>query len=193
MEELRNILLGQLYLTEEHFQSLWGRIEFRHLSKMDFLIRQGSVCTFIAFIFSGNMRSFITAKKGQVNNDFYFPGNFATAYTSFLVQSPTNCNIEALTEVELGLITRQTLNNLIDEDPIWLKLSAFISNTYFIRKCKRETSFLKEDAAGRLQQLLAQYPGIEQMIPQHHIASYLGIQPESLSRLKSHQTATKPT
>jgi CRP-like cAMP-binding protein len=185
MDALRDVLVGRLNLTEAHDQILKGQMKIKSLSKKQFLIREGNTCNFIAFVLSGSLRSFITTKENQFNNDFYFDGSFATAYTSYLTQQPTNCNIEALTDVEVGLISRETLDGLIKEDVSWLKLTAFISDTYFIRKCKRETSFLKSDAAGRLEQLLAMYPKIQQKVSQYHIASYLGIQPESLSRLKN--------
>lgn len=184
MDELQQLLLRQLNLTEAHYQILRDRMKIKDLHKKQYLIREGGTCNFIAFVLAGTMRSFVTTKDDQFNNDFYFEGSFATAYTSYLTQRPTNCNIEALTDVRLGLIDRETLGELINEDPSWLKLTAFISDSYFIRKCKRETSFLKDNAAGRLNQLLSLYPGIQQKVSQYHIASYLGIKPESLSRLK---------
>ena len=184
MDELQRLLLGQLNLTEAHYQVLRERMNIKDLHKKQYLIHEGSTCNFIAFVLAGTMRSFVTTKDDQFNNDFYFEGDFATAYTSYLTQQPTNCNIEALTDVRLGLIDRETLTGLINEDPSWLKMTAFISDSYFIRKCKRETSFLKDSAAGRLDQLLSLYPGIQQKVSQYHIASYLGIKPESLSRLK---------
>ena len=64
-------------------------------------------------------------------------------------------------------------------------LMKYIADTLFIKKCRKETSLLMDDALERYKLLLRTYPHIEQHVSQYHIASYLGIKPESLSRLKS--------
>ena len=131
------------------------------------------------------MRSFISkGESDEWNNDFYFENDFVSAYTSFLTSSPTNCNIQALTNVHVVYITAEQYQELLSRDKEWFKLGKYIAETFFIRKCKRETSFLKNSAAERLENLLQLYPGIEQRVSQYHIASYLGIKPESLSRIK---------
>jgi CRP-like cAMP-binding protein len=131
------------------------------------------------------MRSFIRAgQTDERNNDFYFEHDFVSAYASFLTSQPTNCNIQALNDVDLVYITAEHYQELLSRDNEWYKLGKYISETFFIRKCKRETSFLKNTAAKRLESVLQLYPGIEQRVSQYHIASYLGVKPESLSRIK---------
>ena len=145
---------------------------------------EGSVCNFIGVVTSGILRSYIRNNDEEFNNDFYPENSFVSAYTSYLTQMPTNCNIQALTDVELNYLTYDQFNKLIAGDSDFLKLGKYISDNYFIRKCKRETSFLKNTASERLENLYTIYPGIEQQVSQYHIASYLGIKPESLSRIK---------
>jgi CRP-like cAMP-binding protein len=123
------------------------------------------------------VRSFIKKGDEEFNNDFYYDYNFISAYTSFLTQQPTNCNIQAITKAEVCYITYRQLQE-------WLRLGKYVSDIFFMRKCKRETSFLLHTAAERLDRIRTIYPGIEQKVSQYHIASYLGIQPESLSRIK---------
>ena len=131
------------------------------------------------------MRSYVTSGElKEFNNDFYFENNFVSAFTSFLTAEPTNCNIQALTDVHIVYITAEQYQDLISRDNEWLKLGKYMAETFFIRKCKRETSFLKQPAGKRLEGVLQLYPGIEQRVSQYHIASYLGVKPESLSRIK---------
>lgn len=184
MESLRAIFTEVLGLNENHFEEFQKELHIKTLTKKEHLIQEGFVCDFIAIIISGTLRSYVQNNDGEFNNDFYLENSFASAYTSFLTQMPTNCNIEALTDVKLYYITRNQFNALIEKDANFLKLAKYISDNYFIRKCKRETSFLKNSAAERLQMIRILYPGIEQKVPQYHIASYLGIKPESLSRIK---------
>lgn len=184
MESLQPIFIETLGLQTEHFEEFCKELHFKSLKKKEHLIQEGSVCDFIAIVISGTMRSYVQNNEGEFNNDFYLENSFVSAYTSFLTQMPTNCNIEALTDVELCYISQKQFQNLIEKDPNFLKLAKYISDNYFIRKCKRETSFLKNSAAERFEMIKKLYPNIEQKVPQYHIASYLGIKPESLSRIK---------
>lgn len=184
MDALQAIFTETLGLKPHHYEVFLKELHIKNLKKKEFLIQEGAVCDFIAIIISGTLRSYVQNNDGEFNNDFYLENSFASAYTSFLTQMPTNCNIEALTDVQLYYITHKQFHALIEKDTDFLKLAKYISDSYFIRKCKRETSFLKNSAAERLEMIRKLYPGIEQKVPQYHIASYLGIKPESLSRIK---------
>jgi len=184
MDTLINIFTQELGMETAYFERLSVEMRTRALKKNEHLIREGSVCNFIGVVTSGTMRSYIRKSDDEFNNDFYFKNSFVSAYTSYLTQMPTNCNIQALTDAEITYITYNQFNKLIAEDNDFLKLGKYISDNFFIRKCKRETSFLKNTAAERLENLSTIYPGIEQQVSQYHIASYLGIKPESLSRIK---------
>jgi CRP-like cAMP-binding protein len=184
MESLRAIFTEVLGLNDALFEEFYKELHLKTLKKKEFLIQEGTVCDFIAIVISGTLRSYVQNNDGEFNNDFYLENSFASAYTSFLTQMPTNCNIEALSNSQVYTITHKQFNALIEKDTGFLKLAKYISDNYFIRKCKRETSFLKNSAAERLQMIRVLYPGIEQKVPQYHIASYLGIKPESLSRIK---------
>ena len=170
---------------KQHHAEAFKKIMFtKTLSKKEYLIQEGTVCNFIGIVASGTLRSYLQNNKEEFNNDFYFDNHFISAYTSFLTQKPTKSTIQALTDVEIHYITYDQFNELIEQDVTWLKLAKYISDSFFIRKCRRESSFLKNTAAERLESVLSLYPGIEQKISQYHIASYLGIKPESLSRIK---------
>lgn len=184
MDSLNALFTGKLGLDMNHFEIFCAQLKVKNLKKKAHLIREGSVCNFIGFVSSGTLRSYVRNKEREFNNDFYFDNDFISAYTSFLTQMPTNCNIEALTNSKIHYISYEKLNRLIAQDNAFLKLSKYVSDTYFIRKCKRETSFLKDSASERLKGLFSLYPGIEQRVSQYHIASYLGVKPESLSRIK---------
>jgi CRP-like cAMP-binding protein len=184
MEALISLFTKNLGLNMDHFQAFYAELKVKNLKKKEHLIREGSVCNFIGFVSSGMFRSYIRNNDEEFNNDFYFEHDFVSAYTSFLTQAPTNCNIEALADSTIHYISYEKLNKLIAQDNAFLKLGKYISDTYFIRKCKRETSFLKHSAAERLEALSSLYPGIEQRVSQYHIASYLGVKHESLSRIK---------
>jgi len=183
MEHLKYIFCSKIGLQEHHYNVFMQVAVEKSLRKKQSLITSGSVCDFLGIVTSGILRSFVRSDE-EFNNDFYYDNSFISAYTSFLTRQPTNCNIEAISDSTILYITRGQLEQLIKEDIEWLKFSKYISDTFFIKKCKRETSFLLHSAAERLESIKELYPEIEQKVSQYHIASYLGVKPESLSRIK---------
>jgi DNA-binding HxlR family transcriptional regulator/CRP-like cAMP-binding protein len=170
--------------ADNGFDSLKKVMTVNKIKKNEFLLREGSVCNFIGFVNRGVLRSFVTSDNAEFNNDFYLPDSIVCALTSFLSRNPTNCNIEALEDTEVCLISYDRFIGLVEKDIHWLRFSKTVSDSFFMRKCKRETSLLKHTSHERLQMARSIFPGIEQIVPQYHIASYLGIRAESLSRSK---------
>ncbi len=185
MEFLKTMLVNKIGIRADLTSEFLNIVIKQKILKNEFLISEGETCKNIAFVEEGVFRSFVSGNEMEFNNDFYLPNTIATALTSFLTNTKTNCNIQALTETTIYSLSKAQLNKLIIENDEWIKLSKYISDNYFIRKCKRETSFLKDNASERLKVTLELYPNIEQLVSQYHIASYLGIKPQSLSRLKS--------
>ena len=185
MENLREVITKQIKLTEEQYTHLVSIVKTIDLKKKQYLIQSGSTCSFIGFVETGLLRSFIQKDGDEINIDFYLSNAFVSAYTSFLTQTPANGSIQALVDTKVHLISYADYQNLLKSNDGWYKLGKYVSDTLFIRKCKREASLLMDSANERYQMLIQNYPAIEQLVPQYHIASYLGIKPESLSRIKS--------
>lgn len=193
MELFRRILIESVGLQTHHIDELLKMVRIKSFDSKDFLITEGTVCSYIGFIESGLMRSFVRGKGQEFNTDFYFNNYFVSAYSSFITQQPSDHSIQALTATKLYFISLNQYNRLVAGDLEWLRLGKFLADFFLVRKCKREISFLKQTAAERMESMLEAYPGIEQMVSQFHIASYLGIKPESLSRIKlSKHMANKP-
>lgn len=181
---LTTVFIEQLGLTERHIARFREVARIKKVDKKDFLIKAQTVCDFIGIVVAGSLRSFITGADSEFNNDFYFEGSFISAYTSFLTRKGTNCTIEALMDSVVIYITAEQYQLLIAEDKDWYRFGSYVAEHFYIKKCKRETMFLVDSAAVRLEKVLAMYPGLEQRVQQYHIASYIGIKPESLSRVK---------
>ena len=185
MEAIRNILINEIGLKEEHYPDLKKVLTKVHFKKKEFLIKEGETCSFIGFLEKGALRSYILKDGNEFNIDFYLPGSFVSSYTSFLTQTPSIGFIQTLLESEIYILNQPDYSKLIKVNPEYNRLGKFISDSLFLKKCKRETSLLMDSASDRYKFLLDLYPFIEQVVPQYHIASYLGIKPESLSRMKS--------
>lgn len=185
MDPLYNIIINKAGLTNTHYSQFQEILKKVHLEKNEYLLNPDEVCNFIAFVEKGLLRSFIMKDGNEFNMDFYLPETFVSSYTSFLLQIPTKGAIQALKESSLFLISFNDYNKLLESSNDWYRFGKYIADTSFVRKCRREASLLTDSALERYNLLLHCYPQIEQFVPQYHIASYLGIKPESLSRLKS--------
>ena len=183
--ELSTLFSEELKLNLAYADTFMKLMSKKIIRKNDFLISEGTVCNFLGIVHSGSMRSFVQNDEQEFNNDFYFENDFVSAYNSFLTRRPNGCNIQALTDTEVYCLSYKQLTALLDEDKEWMKLGKYVSDRFYIKKCERETSLLKHSATERLDLLLENYPGIEQRVSQYHLASYLGIKPETLSRIKS--------
>lgn len=185
MEHLKQVLINELHIPGDLCNRFVELSERRTVKKKELFAEQGKVCTSIGFVESGVLRSYIEKDATEYIKEFYFPKTFVVAYGSFLTGESCIGSIQALSETHLITISRAVYDLLLSESNEWLKLGKYISDSLLIKKCRKETSFLMDSAYERYKLLLKTYPAIEQQVSQHHIAAYLGIHPESLSRLKT--------
>lgn len=158
----------------------------RKLSYGDYFIKQGARPTEFAFVFSGVLREYYLTDQGsEYIKSFNFPGEFTGSYFDLLTEQPSTCNIRAITDCVLGVAKFSDFRNLFQEDISWERLGRIFAESLFLKKARREYELLALDAEERYELLLRSRPNIEELIPQYHIASYLGITPVSLSRIKS--------
>lgn len=183
--ELEKLITKEIGLSYELYERLIDLSRKVYLQKRDILLHQGKICTFIGFVEEGVLRSYIEKEGEDYISDFYFKGSFATSYRSFLNNEASVGSIQALEDSTVICLSKANYNLLLQESSEWYKLGKHIADTLFIRKCRKETSLLMDSAFDRYKLLLQTFPDIEQTISQYHIAAYLGIKPESLSRLKS--------
>ena len=179
------LIIKELALPAGYYDRLTELLEEKQLPQKEYLLRTGQVCTFIGVVEEGVLRSFREQDGEEFISDFYVPGSFVTSYRSFLRKEPSVGAIQALEDTTLSSLSYANFELLTNESPLWFKFGKHIADTLFVKKCVKDTSLLKDSALERYRLLVKNYPGIEQHVAQYHIASYLGIKPESLSRIKS--------
>lgn len=184
-QSLYSIVTDKLKLSDHYYDRLIEISEQRFFTNKEYLLQIGKTCSFIGFVEKGYLRSFREKDGEEFISDFYVPGTFITSYRSFINQEPSAGAIQSLENSEICWLSFDTYNLLLNESSEWFKLGKYISDTLFIKKCMKETSLLMDSALDRYKLLLQTYPHLEQHVAQYHIASYLGIKPESLSRIKS--------
>ena len=107
-------------------------------------------------------------------------------FSIVVTHSPSQIFISAVTEAALTVWSWETLEELFERELTWATLGRLIAQHLYVRKEQREVSFLLQSATERYHTLLAEFPADLDAVPQYQIASYLGITPEALSRLKKH-------
>jgi len=185
MNALRQLFAEKIKLDNEYYDQFMHLSKTVILRKKEFLIKENTICSFIGFLESGVLRSILMKDGEEFTSDFFFAGSFVSVYTSFLQQTPAIVTIQAIGPATIHCLSHSQFNSLLDMSSEWYKLGKYIADSFFFKKCIRETSLLQDSAAERYRLLLNTFPGIEQLVTQRHVASYLGIKPESLSRIKA--------
>ena len=134
---------------------------------------------------SGLFRSFYySSSEEEVTYCFTFSNSFVSAYSSFLSQTKTAENIQALTDIELLTISRDDIFKLERSSTNWLRFFKFIAEQEYIKMEKRIFILQKESAEKRYQDLIRNQPEYLQVIPLNYLSSYLGITQRYLSRIR---------
>ena len=156
-----------------------------HFTKGALLTCAGKVENYLYYLSEGIVRFFYynptTDKETTV--DILFPESFCLSYTSFVKQKPSLLSIEALKDVTAYKIGREHLNHLIQQQE-YLQVKADILEHLLIEKMQREAQFLLQSPEEIYRTLLEKDPKLIQNIPLKYIASYIGITPQALSRIR---------
>lgn len=169
----------ELDLIEKHFYP-------KKLGKNEHLLQVGEVAKEVFFIYKGIMRNYVPiSKKGHITNYFAEEGMFNTSAVSFFTQQPSYEAVQAIEPCEGLAIQFENLEALYDQYHNWERLGRLFLQAILIKQDLRLRWFIEKSAIERYEAFLKTYPHLMQRIPQYYGASYLGITPESLSRLRS--------
>jgi CRP-like cAMP-binding protein len=183
-ECLRNSISSIVTLSEDEMAKFISFLEFKSLKKKELLIREGEVCRFTAFIVKGCLRYFYTVEGNEHTGQFFFENSWYTDYESFLSGKPSNQSIEVLEKTELLLLDKKQLEELYNQHPRFERFGRLMAERAYLGARKRSEAFTNQSAEERYLRLIKERPKVFERIPQHYIASYLGIKPQSLSRIR---------
>ena len=186
LDELKNLLRDLTGMPDKDLSVLDDLCLIRQYKKKELFLRSGYISTHSGYIAEGAFREYYTDKNGrEFNKVFCFKGDFTGSYYDLYAQKPSLVTIEALADSTVALIDHKKYLELVQSDIFWLKVSRSVAHTLLMKKLEKELQLLTLDAAGRYELLQQRYPELEQLVPSYHIASYLGITPISLSRIRA--------
>lgn len=189
---LRNHIARFVKLSDEDWKLLLPYLEERVLPRHALFAAEGKVAKEIGFVVEGNMRHYYTRDGEERTTYFYFEGHLVASYISCIQQQPSRLTIEALTECRLVVFPYKILQQLYDVSPAWERFGRLIAEYLAIGLEERMTGLLMLSPEERYRELLESTKHkILERIPQHYIASYLGITPVSLSRIRNRAARTR--
>ena len=171
-------------LTESEWLVFSESFIVKHYKKGEYLLKADDLCDYVGFIDKGFFTFFYLIEGVQHIRGFFFPNEFISNYSCFLLENKSKFNIQALEDSSVTLIHRDALFRLYEKLPKVQELSRNIVENLYIEVSEKYESFFLKTAEERYLELINSRPTIIQRIPQYMIASYLGITPEGLSRIR---------
>ncbi len=184
-EVVTQSLRALVNFTDEELFGFMQKLKPLRLKKHSFYLKPGQVCQSMVIIHQGALRYFLRNEKGDQTLGFAFEGEWLGDYESFLLKSPTHCYIEALEDTDIFMLSYTDMQQLYDKSQRFERFGRLIAERLFIETAKSKSKLLTQTAEDRYLELLTNQPQIFERLPLALIASYLGIQPQSLSRIRA--------
>jgi CRP-like cAMP-binding protein len=172
-------------LTTEEEAIIVAAFQPKKLRKKQYFLQEGNVCKYAGFIVKGAMRQYSVDDKGVEHIvQLYIEDWWATDRESAIMLTPSKYNIEAWEDTELLTTTRADMLDLMEKIPAIAQMTRVMDERSYIASQRRLNSSISNTAENRYKEFADNYPQFIQRFPQHHIASYLGITKETLSRIR---------
>ncbi len=178
VKELANI-------PDELIEKLYSICDEQIIKKGEFFIRAGDVPKHMGFNLEGLLRLYYVDENGNdFTKAFSETGRFLISYSAIVQKRPSYFNIEALQDSRILKFDYWLFNQMIQSDIRWYPFAFKLLESVYLMKELREKSFLLDDAAKRYRAFKERYADVEDQIKLYHVASFLGITPEALSRIR---------
>lgn len=184
MDCFRTFINSYVSIGEEDWEVFASVIEFREYENHEIILQQGQIEDCIYCICDGVARKYTVQSEKEYTFSFNFPVSFFSSYISFSNQKPSEMSIQAVTKVRLGAIHFDNMKKLYQQAPNASEIGIKMLELAHQVNVEKEISQNTHTAEDNYRQLLKTHPELVQQIPGIYIASYLGITPESLSRIR---------
>ena len=185
MPEVKDYLQPLLPITDREWGALRDRLTPEHYAKQEKVITEGQQCNAIYFIARGCFRFYTIREGNEEVTAFFFADSFMSNYRSFLTGAPSEHYIEALRDSVVYSLQKRDLTTLYDRYKTFERLGRYLAENTYLAITGRLDSLLNSSPEERYRALVSNQSRLLQEIPQYMIASYLGVKPETLSRIRA--------
>ena len=172
------------FLTEKDCSLFEPYLKTKTYKAKEYFLSEGEICHDIGFINKGCFRKYYLSNGKEINTHFAFDQEFVTDYDSFLQEKPSRYFIQALENTEIVTFHLEALQAAYNQSQNWERFGRMIAEQSYKLTTQRVESFMFLNGEERYLELLKTQPHIFEKIPLYHIASYLNLERESLSRLR---------
>jgi len=185
MNELVSFINGISPLSEETMSLMYSSLVYSELDKGDYFIREGIYAKEIAFLESGIVRAYYVNGQGkEYNKTFFSAPAIIGSYASLISKEKNELPQQALTSCKIWRMDFEVVEQASKTSLELERLRRRIAELFFLGNEKKQLEMALLDAKERYIIFKQEHPGFEESIPQYHIASYLGISPTQLSRIR---------
>lgn len=170
--------------SDQDWQIVSSRLSRQEFQKKALILKKGQVENFVSFIEQGIVRYYIPRENKEITFELTFANDFIGAYDSFLTRTPSVYHVEAITRTTLWRLTYDDVQELYRTTESGNLIGRLSSERLFLEKARRELSLLNDTAEQRYLNLFTEQPEIIKKVPLQYIASYIGITPQALSRIR---------
>jgi len=185
-QDYKEQIFRRFPLDDENFEELMDAISFREIAPGTVLLSEGEVATTLFFVVRGCLRTFFIKEDGkEITAQFFVEGQMVASFESATTGKPSRAYIEAIEDSIVGSIPLKTLEDIAGKCTTMREsYSRFLMKrlVYYMDRC---SSFILDNPEKRYLSLLKESPELVTRLPKQYIASYLGITPVSLSRIRS--------
>jgi CRP-like cAMP-binding protein len=186
LQQIKEYLDQIASISQSDWEFFTSKLQRQIIPKKTVFLKANTIENHISFIESGVVRLFIPKEdpEKEVTFGFSFKNQFISAYDSFLTQTPSAYQLQALTETSLLSITYSDLQDVYHHTQIGNLIGRLTAERLFLLKSKREQNLLNLTAEERYLKLFKERPELLKVIPLKYISSYIGVTPQALSRIR---------
>ncbi len=183
---ITDLLITLVPFTHHELNDILAHFKKVSVPKNEILVRQGEVCKTLYFVEQGMGRSYYLNEGGkEITQWFFGVGKFMSSLDSFFQQSPSLYYLEVLEDSVLYTISKEEIDKLFAKYHKMEKLGRLVSTEMLTRVVNKLNAIQFQTARERYDYMLAEFPDIAYQVPLGHIASYLGMTQETLSRVRN--------
>ena len=183
MEQFIKFIKSKVSIEESDLQIVLSKFKEKTIEKGKFILRKGQIANQYFYIESGGLRFFYGEYDQQNTSWVTFQNEFFTEISSLNPQKPTRFNIEAIEDTALVYIEKADMDNLYRQLPVWQEFGRKIWEEMSVRMVEQIVSFQTLSAEDRYLEFMKN-PELIQKVPVKHLATFLGITPNALSRIR---------
>ncbi|HKZ37864.1 MAG TPA: Crp/Fnr family transcriptional regulator [Chryseolinea sp.] len=173
-------------LTEKEKTYFISLLQYQTLKRKDFLLKEGEVSKYSTFVLDGALKGYTVDKEGNEHIlSFALKDWWIADMYSYISQKPGTLNIEAVADSEVAMLSKENQEILFAKVPKFERFFRILVENSLVANQQRLIDNLSATAEDRYLHFIKKYPLIPSCVPQHNIASYLGITPEFLSKIRA--------